>query len=304
MNAHADLLRARPLHREPPRMAIEAAMSGGAAHGAFAWGVLDRLLEEPRISFAEIDATGIGAANAAALAYGLTVGGAEGARRALQAFWRRAARAAAFAPSWAATANPLHAPGASSLRWALEQVVDFERLRLGTAVPLFLSAINLRTGRTRVFAGREICFKGVLAAASLPPLAPAVEIDGDLYAANLGAAGAPPFESALEPGVRVALEGHAPAVHLGDELDLVTIDIGTGWQRDADWEQIQGLRSTGRTHAETWLKNALAPRRSRVIALGYQFEPQSIFQKQARFFDPPLQPRCSMAAISKERGPC
>ena len=70
---------------------INLALQGGGAHGAFAWGVLDRLLEDERIAFEGISATSAGAVNAAVLAYGLTVGGREGAKQALRTFWRRIA---------------------------------------------------------------------------------------------------------------------------------------------------------------------------------------------------------------------
>src|SRR3954453_19961709 len=78
--------------------AINLPLQGGGAHGAFAWGVLDRLLEEDRITFEGISATSAGAMNAAVLAYGMTVGGREGARQALKDFWRGISHAALFSP--------------------------------------------------------------------------------------------------------------------------------------------------------------------------------------------------------------
>ena len=66
---------------------ISLALQGGGAHGAFTWGVLDRLLEEPRLVIEAISGTSAGAMNAAALAAGYAAGGAEGARRALERFW-------------------------------------------------------------------------------------------------------------------------------------------------------------------------------------------------------------------------
>jgi NTE family protein len=71
---------------------VDLALQGGGAHGAFTWGVLDRLLEEPRLGIDGISGTSAGAMNAAVLADGYTDGGAKGARRALEAFW------AAFGP--------------------------------------------------------------------------------------------------------------------------------------------------------------------------------------------------------------
>src|ERR1700719_2672310 len=77
---------------------IDLALQGGGSHGAFTWGVLDRLLEEPRLEIAAISGTSAGAMNAAVLADGWTQGGAMGARAALDTYWQRVSRAAAFSP--------------------------------------------------------------------------------------------------------------------------------------------------------------------------------------------------------------
>jgi NTE family protein len=77
---------------------IDLALQGGGSHGAFTWGVLDRLLEAPQFKIAAISGTSAGAMNAAVLADGWTEGGAEGARLALDKYWRRVSRAAAFSP--------------------------------------------------------------------------------------------------------------------------------------------------------------------------------------------------------------
>src|SRR3712207_6567480 len=77
---------------------ISLALQGGGAHGAFTWGVLDRLLEEERLGFEGVVATSAGAMNAAVMAYGFSEGGREGAKRALANFWRRVSHAGAFSP--------------------------------------------------------------------------------------------------------------------------------------------------------------------------------------------------------------
>ncbi len=209
MNMHAEIVRERP-----PSMTASAtktinlALQGGGAHGAFAWGVLDRLLEDERIDFEGISATSAGAANAAVLAYGLTVGGREGARKALKMFWRRIARSAIFSPLQPSPWDRLtHNHGLESspaflafdvlsrlfspyqlnplninpLKSVLEQVVDFERLRKDCAVKLFLSATNVRTCKVKVFTGDEISVDAVLASACLPFMFQAVEIEGEHY---------------------------------------------------------------------------------------------------------------------------
>jgi NTE family protein len=187
---------------------VNLALQGGGAHGAFTWGVLDRLLEDERIGFEGISATSAGAANAAVLAYGLTLGGREGAKQALRNFWRRVAHAALFSPlqpSWFDRATHNHglenSPGHlffdmltrllspyqlnplnyHPLRKVLEEVVDFERLRQGSAVKLFLSATNVRSGKVRIFSCADVTADAVLASACLPFLYQAVEIDGEHY---------------------------------------------------------------------------------------------------------------------------
>jgi len=74
--------------------------------------------------------------------------------------------------------NPLnHNP----LRAVLEQVVDFDRMRAGCAVKLFISATNVRTGKVKVFTENDICVDRVLASACLPFIYQAVEVDGEHY---------------------------------------------------------------------------------------------------------------------------
>ena len=109
MNKHVDIatLKARPLASRV--RTINLALQGGGAHGAFTWGVLDRLLEEETIEFEGISATSAGAMNAAVLAYGMTVGGRDGAKTALRDFWRRISHAAAVQPAAALALRPADA---------------------------------------------------------------------------------------------------------------------------------------------------------------------------------------------------
>jgi NTE family protein len=188
---------------------INLALQGGGAHGAFAWGVLDRLLEEERIGFDGISATSAGAMNATVLAYGYAMGGRNGAQRALENFWRRISHAAALGPlqpSWFDRMTRNHSLSFSPafivldlmsrlfspyefnpfnynpLREVLEQSVDFKALRTAECpLKLFLSATNVRTGKVKVFEKKEIGADQVLASACLPFLFQAVEIDGEHY---------------------------------------------------------------------------------------------------------------------------
>jgi NTE family protein len=188
---------------------VNLALQGGGAHGAFAWGVLDRLLEDRRIAFQGISATSAGAMNAAVLACGLAVGGREGAKRALAAFWRRIADVGCLTllqPSLFDRLTGNHSLETSAafllfdlmtrlispyqfnpynynpLRDALTQTIDFEALRsVRCPVKLFLSATNVRTGKIAVFQNDDIGPETVLASGCLPLIFQAVEIDGEHY---------------------------------------------------------------------------------------------------------------------------
>jgi NTE family protein len=188
---------------------ISLALQGGGAHGAFTWGVLDRLLEDERIGIEAISATSAGAMNAVVTAYGLAEGGREGARRSLANFWRRISHAAASGPLQPSVFDRLTGNRAlenspsflffdlmsrlfspyqfnplnyNPLRTVLEQSVDFDRLRSHCCpVKLFLSATNVRTGKVKVFGNDELTSDAVLASGCLPFLFHAVEIGGEHY---------------------------------------------------------------------------------------------------------------------------
>jgi NTE family protein len=95
---------------------IDLALQGGGSHGAFTWGVLDRLLEEPWLRIAGISGTSAGAMNAAVLADGWMKGGAENTRKALHAYWQRISRAAAFSPLQRPSSTELQVAGRSTAR--------------------------------------------------------------------------------------------------------------------------------------------------------------------------------------------
>jgi NTE family protein len=192
------------MDREP--VLIDLALQGGGSHGAFTWGVLDRLLEEPWLHIAAISGTSAGAMNAAILADGWIEGGAKGAQLALERYWRRVSAAAAFSPlqrspldrlmgRWSLDTSPaylamdlmtrLWSPydvpwGLNPLRTILAESIDFGRLAR-SPIKLFITATNVRTGRGRIFRNGEITADVLLASACLPTLFRAVEIDGDAY---------------------------------------------------------------------------------------------------------------------------
>jgi NTE family protein len=186
---------------------VDLALQGGGSHGAFTWGVLDRLLEEAGFRLEAISGTSAGAMNAAVLAHGLIAGGPEGARDALYRFWRRVADAATFSPfqrspfdrmigRWSLDYSPMYIAtdlmarlispydlaGAASnpLRNILTDIVDFDQLASGR-IKLFITCTNVRTGRGRIFRNAEITPEVLLASACLPTMFQAVEIDGERY---------------------------------------------------------------------------------------------------------------------------
>jgi NTE family protein len=186
---------------------IDLALQGGGAHGAFTWGVLDRLLEESWLRIEGISGTSAGAMNALVLASGYAKGGPRGARDALEAFWRRVSDAARFSPfqrtpldillgRWTLDTSPafltldlaarlfspynLNPLGTNPLSAILSESIDFERIE-GVPIRLFVTATNVRTGRGRVFRNREITPDVLLASACLPTLFQAIEIGGEPY---------------------------------------------------------------------------------------------------------------------------
>jgi NTE family protein len=189
---------------------ITLALQGGGMHGAFTWGVLDRLLEEDsRLEIEGVSATSAGAMNAAVLAYGLLKGGSEGARQALHDFWRAIALSVErYYPlhqmPWFKGAHSFgldHSPmyvladvvlrifspyqfnpyNRNPLREILQQHVDFDALRRDCPIHLYLCATNVETGKIRLFSGHDLRVEAVLASACLPTLFHAVEIDGQHY---------------------------------------------------------------------------------------------------------------------------
>jgi NTE family protein len=188
--------------------ALNLALQGGGAHGAFTWGVLDRILEDGRIWVDAISGTSAGAMNAVVAAQGMYDGGGEGAREALHRFWRAvsdAGRASPMQRTWIDRAlgnwsldfspgyvaldllNRLASPYETNpwrlnpLRDLVGSMVDFRKVQDCRDMPIFLSATNVETGHARVFAREEITLDVVMASACLPFMYHAVEIDGVPY---------------------------------------------------------------------------------------------------------------------------
>tara|TARA_B100001179_G_scaffold223706_1_gene201554 strand:- start:597 stop:1682 length:1086 start_codon:yes stop_codon:yes gene_type:complete len=197
--------RARDRIGERMTRRINLALQGGGAHGAFTWGVLDRLLEEDGIEIAAISGTSAGALNGAALKSGLVEGGRAGARARLDWLWGRMGAVNDLRlTTWMShmlptpgmmsqmieTALPLTMADFASrmispymygpaYRNPLEYVVrqlDFDGVCAAAGPALFVSATNVRTGKIRVFADDEINTQVILASACLPTIFQAVEL--------------------------------------------------------------------------------------------------------------------------------
>lgn len=187
---------------------INLALQGGGSHGAFTWGVLDRFFEDPRLTVAAISGTSAGAMNAVVATQGLHESGPEGARAALETFWRAVSASAMASPirrspldvltgTWNLDMSPaylaldilsrvaspyeLNPFEINPLRELLERQVDFEKVRACSEVGLFVAATRVTTGRVKVFAREKVTADVVMASACLPFLYQAVEIDGEPF---------------------------------------------------------------------------------------------------------------------------
>ena len=193
------------MDRDP--VSVDLGLQGGGAHGAFTWGVLDRLLEESWLQFDGISGTSAGAMNAVVMADGLVEGGPPQARLALEQFWKRVSDAALLSPlrrgpieiltgRWTLDYSPVFAVldiaarvlspydtnpfGSNPLTQILADSVRFDRLA-AAPIKLFVTATNVRTGRGRVFRNADLTPDVLLASACLPTMFQAVEIDGEAY---------------------------------------------------------------------------------------------------------------------------
>ena len=170
------------------RRGISLALQGGGSYGAFTWGVLDRLLEERDIEIRGVSGASAGAINAALLAYGLTIGGPQGARCTLAEFWNGMAgtlpsslvEPLVFLTRFLAPSqiNPFNL---NPVRDALAGQIDFARLRRDCELPIFISATNVRTGLPHLFRADDISVDVLLASSCLPSMHRTVEIDGEAY---------------------------------------------------------------------------------------------------------------------------
>lgn len=190
---------------------ISLALQGGGAHGAFQWGVLDRLLEYGALDIQSITGASAGAMNAVALVAGMVEDGPDGARKKLESFWRAVSQGgsrgvfgenlmANLATDWF-TNNPAYrymealtsqvTPTVSPydfnplnlnpLRDILRDEIDFEAVREQSNIDLFIAATAVKSNEAKLFHGPELTAEHIMASACLPDVFQAVEIDGVHY---------------------------------------------------------------------------------------------------------------------------
>lgn len=188
--------------KPPSPTRINLALQGGGAHGAFTWGVLDALLQDPRMQFEGISGSSAGAMNAVVMAQGWMTGGRDGAREALAQFWTEVSQqlpwgmlttgggdAISLSPAtkmlaqWAGFFSPaeLNQLAINPLRSLLKRQIDFERLRAESPFKLFVGATQVNTGKLRLFREHELTLDMLLASACLPKIHHTVEIEGEPY---------------------------------------------------------------------------------------------------------------------------
>ena len=192
------------------KLRINLALQGGGAHGAFTWGVVDRLLEDEEIEIAGISGTSAGALNGAALKAGLVENGRAGAKENLAWFWgqisgvgdlRMAHWMSALFPTprmvsqsieyslpysvadaWTRVVSPYsYGPFYQNPLQRIADAFRYEAVCAEADPKFFVSATNVRTGKIRVFSGEEIDTDVLLASACLPTIFQAVHIDGEDY---------------------------------------------------------------------------------------------------------------------------
>ena len=190
----------------PGRPKIALALQGGGSHGAFTWGVLDRLLDDATIDIIGVTGTSAGAMNGAVLVDGLVRGGPEQARAELQKYWEAVGEMPglgtlfsnisgeeaattplesipAYVEAMKKNLSPYDLPLANDnpMRRLLTDLIDFDRLRSQKEIQLTVCATNARTARRRVFTDNDVTVEALLASACLPQLFRAVDIDGEPY---------------------------------------------------------------------------------------------------------------------------
>jgi NTE family protein len=194
--------------KPPQQKTISLGLQGGGVHAAFSWGVVDQLLTDGRIRIEAISATSGGAMLAAVMAQGMSDGGAQGARKAMEAFWKKISIASDMMPLRMKVVDKflgnvgidlspstmaldyitrMFSPyqfnlfDINPLRGILEEMVDFAMLNRKSPVPLYINATHAKTGMGKVFECGNLSLDAVMASSCLPYMFKTVEVDGEPY---------------------------------------------------------------------------------------------------------------------------
>lgn len=214
--------------RKDKKKTISLALQGGGAHGAFTWGVLDRLLEEQDLTIDAISATSAGAMNATLYAYGLMQEGPAKAKSNLESFWKQVSNLASFLPLqpsvvdntfgvnsmafspfvkiadyWRYVLSPYQFNffDVNPLKDILSGLVDFEQLRKSSnKIKLFFNATDVKNSKVKIFTNKELSVKALLASSCLPYLSQAVAIDDHKYWDG-GFSGNPVLKTLIDPNL-------------------------------------------------------------------------------------------------------
>lgn len=265
----------------PTKLAL--ALQGGGAHGALAWGAIDRILEDDGIQIVGVSGAGMGAVNAVVLADGLLRGGREEGRQALRDFWEVIGDTPGFGSPLSALPGELQARtpleltapfaawdllsrsftpadlnpfGLHPLRAPLGQLVDFERLAGAHELPVMVCATHVLSARRRVFANAELSPDAVLASACRPYVNPAVDIEGESYWGGdfTGGPALTEFVAAL-PGCDLMLLSARPVARASlpatpREIGERAMEVGC---HAAAWLELSALAVIQRLAEEGWL---------------------------------------------------
>lgn len=176
---------------------LSLALQGGGAHGAFTWGVLNRLLDEKWLTITGISGASAGAMNAVMYAEGWRKDGRAGAKQQLADFWFKVAEQnvgfelpkefKTSVTKWWLSAFQFLSPydinllDINPLRDIINEQVDFAALQHANPLPLYIAATEVSTGKLALFNTQELTTDHLLASACLPNVYKAIEINGKHY---------------------------------------------------------------------------------------------------------------------------
>lgn len=277
------------------KKSVTLALQGGGSHGAFTWGVLDRLLEDHDLDIEGISGASAGAVNAVVLAHGYALGGREGARKALNDFWERVSVKAPFNFSGDDTRAALdlgsgaEVPVALKMFMSLSRIlspyqlnpfdinplrdilagqIDFERLRATGKIKLFVAATQISTGMLKIFRNKQLTLDALLASACLPAIHRAVEIDGEAYWDGGFTANPPIFPLLHQCAARDIMvvllhrNPHEAVPTTADEIYSRLTDIGFS---AALFTELQGIALAQREAQRGWIVFGSLERRLRKL---------------------------------------